>query len=136
MLSSLYKALSSKVPANLFSTTAASSSTPSQYQNKIMAIKDLVETAISDNKVTIFSKTWCPYSARAKALFVKDYPGVPAHVLELDETDDGSAIQNYLAEKTGQRSVPNIFVNGTHVGGCDDLFAMKKADLKALVEKA
>lgn len=35
--------------------------------------------------------------------------------------DNGSAIQAYLLAKTGQRTVPNIFINQKHVGGCDDL---------------
>lgn len=33
----------------------------------------------------------------------------------------GEAIQAYLLEKTGQRTVPNVFVNKTHIGGSDDL---------------
>jgi glutaredoxin 3 len=48
-------------------------------------------------------------------------------ILELDEMSNGSELQNSLAEKTGQRSVPNIFINGTHVGGCDDFFAKQKS---------
>ena len=32
---------------------------------------------------------------------------------------DGDAIQNSLLDKTGQRTVPNIFVKGQHIGGCD-----------------
>lgn len=35
--------------------------------------------------------------------------------------DNGSEIQNYLADKTGQRTVPNIFIKGQHIGGSDDL---------------
>jgi glutaredoxin 3 len=38
---------------------------------------------------------------------------------------NGAAIQQYLAEKTGQRTVPNIFINQKHIGGCDDLLAAK-----------
>lgn len=33
--------------------------------------------------------------------------------------DDGASIQQVLAELTNQRTVPNVFVNGTHIGGCD-----------------
>ena len=33
---------------------------------------------------------------------------------------EGEAIQAALADKTGQRTVPNVFINGNHVGGCDD----------------
>ena len=33
--------------------------------------------------------------------------------------DDGSELQSALAEWTGQRSVPNVFIGGNHIGGCD-----------------
>lgn len=36
---------------------------------------------------------------------------------------EGSAIQSALQDLTGQRTVPNIFVNGKHVGGCDNTLA-------------
>ncbi|KAG6891631.1 hypothetical protein C0992_001316 [Termitomyces sp. T32_za158] len=79
------------------------------------------QTAILDNKVAIFSKSYCPYCKKAKALFKDEFPDVETTVYELDERDDGSEIQAYLLEKTGQRTVPNIFVNGQHIGGNDDL---------------
>ena len=44
-------------------------------------------------------------------------------ILELDVRPDGAAIQAELAKMTGQRSVPNVFVNGQHVGGNDDTHA-------------
>ena len=40
--------------------------------------------------------------------------------MELDERDDGQDIQDALAEMTGQRTVPSVFIKGTHVGGNDD----------------
>ncbi|KAG5723275.1 hypothetical protein E4T56_gene321 [Termitomyces sp. T112] len=86
-----------------------------------MSVKQLVDNAILNNKVAIFSKSWCPYCRKAKALFKDEFPDVETTVYELDERDDGSEIQTYLLEKTGQRTVPNIFVNGQHIGGSDDL---------------
>lgn len=41
--------------------------------------------------------------------------------IELDKRSDGRDVQDALQERTGQRTVPNIFVGGGHVGGCDDL---------------
>ncbi|XP_066451075.1 thioredoxin reductase 3-like [Eleutherodactylus coqui] len=54
---------------------------------------------------------------KVKELFTtlgKDY-----FALELDQCDGGSSIQEVLHEMTGQKTVPNVFVNKTHVGGCD-----------------
>ncbi len=48
---------------------------------------------------------------------------MPFEALELDLASDGPKIQEKLLELTGQRSVPNIFIGGTHVGGCDDMKA-------------
>jgi len=47
--------------------------------------------------------------------------------IELDQVDDGAAIQEYLTQKTGQRTVPNIFINQQHIGGCDDLLQAKSS---------
>ncbi|KAI0081112.1 glutaredoxin-domain-containing protein [Panus rudis PR-1116 ss-1] len=76
-----------------------------------MAAKDLVEKTIADNKIAIFSKSYCPYCRRAKALLTSEFPDAQTAILELDEMDEGSEIQNYLHQKTGQRTVPNIFIN-------------------------
>ncbi|EMD42180.1 hypothetical protein CERSUDRAFT_90784 [Gelatoporia subvermispora B] len=114
-------------------TAAASSSRPSLYQQRIMAAKDLVDSAVSQNKIVVFSKSYCPYCKRAKALLSSKFPSVPTAVYELDEREDGSDIQSYLLEKTGQRTVPNIFISQQHVGGSDALAALdsegKLADL-------
>ncbi|KAJ7621028.1 glutaredoxin [Roridomyces roridus] len=92
-----------------------------------MAVKGLVETAINDNKIMIFSKSYCPYCKKAKALFAKEFPNETPKVIELDQQEDGTDIQNYLATKTGQRTVPNIFINKQHVGGNDDAQAAFKS---------
>ena len=41
--------------------------------------------------------------------------------------DDGARIQEILTELTGQRTVPNVFLKGKHIGGCDDTLANHKA---------
>ncbi|KAF9458026.1 glutaredoxin [Collybia nuda] len=102
-----------------------------------MSVKQLVDSAIADNKITIFSKTWCSYSKKAKNLFASEFPDVEAKIIELDEREDGDAIQAYLLEKTKQRTVPNVFVNQQHIGGGDDVVAsFKQGKLRPLVEAA
>ncbi|CDO73174.1 hypothetical protein BN946_scf185007.g229 [Trametes cinnabarina] len=99
-----------------------------------MATKDLVEKTIAENKIAIFSKSYCPYCKRAKALLTSKFPNVSTKILELDEIPEGSEIQDYLTEKTGQRTVPNIFINQKHVGGCDAVVALDNSGkLAALV---
>ncbi|KAM0791629.1 hypothetical protein ACM66B_006068 [Microbotryomycetes sp. NB124-2] len=84
-----------------------------------MSVKSAVEDKIKINKIVVFSKSYCPYCKRAKALL--DSLGEKYEAIELDLMDEGSDWQAYLADKTGQRTVPNIFINQAHIGGSSDL---------------
>ncbi|TEB32447.1 glutaredoxin [Coprinellus micaceus] len=85
--------------------------------------KEIVESAIEKSPIVIFSKSWCPYCRRAKALLKEKFADVEQTIFELDERADGDEIQAYLLTKTKQRTVPNIFVQQQHIGGCDDTTA-------------
>ncbi|OMO56996.1 Glutaredoxin [Corchorus capsularis] len=80
-----------------------------------------VQNTIFSNKIVIFSKSYCPYCFRAKRIF-SDLNEKP-HVVELDLRDDGGQIQYVLLDLVGRRTVPQVFVNGKHIGGSDDLKA-------------
>ncbi|KAF2860762.1 putative glutaredoxin Grx1 [Piedraia hortae CBS 480.64] len=87
------------------------------------ASKDKIQQIIDNHGVVVFSKSYCPYCQATKALLQES--GANAHVIELDEIDDGSEMQNNLQEMTGQRTVPNIFIGRKHIGGNSDLQARK-----------
>ncbi|KAL5598790.1 hypothetical protein BROUX41_003877 [Berkeleyomyces rouxiae] len=95
--------------------SSASSSTPID----MTAAKEKVQKLVEGHPVVIFSKSYCPYCNASKALIKK--LGYDFKVYELDQMDDGSEIQNALAEVTGQRTVPNNFINGESIGGNSDL---------------
>merc|ERR1719263_764609 len=78
-----------------------------------------VEDTVASSDVVVFSKSWCPFCSQTKALF-ESMDGVDATVVELDLEADGAETQAALAELTGQRTVPNVFIRGTHLGGNDD----------------
>uniref|UniRef100_A0A8I3NDK7 thioredoxin-disulfide reductase (NADPH) n=1 Tax=Canis lupus familiaris TaxID=9615 RepID=A0A8I3NDK7_CANLF len=82
---------------------------------------------IEGNRVMIFSKSYCPHSTRVKELFSS--LGVACNILELDQVDDGANVQEVLSEITNQRTVPNIFVNKVHMGGCDRTFQAHQSGL-------
>jgi len=94
------------------------------------SINQTVDDVIASNKIVVFSKSYCPYCKKAKNVFTTDFSHLKdkTHILELDQSSDGPAIQKYLLEKTGQGTVPNIFINKKHVGGCDDLLSLKDQD--------
>lgn len=77
-----------------------------------------VKRTVSSHNIVIFSKSYCPYCRRAKAVF-KELKQVP-HVIELDQRDDGSNIQDALGHIVGRRTVPQVFIKGKHIGGSDD----------------
>ncbi|PON99530.1 Glutaredoxin [Trema orientale] len=81
----------------------------------------LVQNVIYSNKVVIFSKSYCPYCLRAKRMFseLRQRP----FVVELDLREDGDRIQDVLIDLVGRQTVPQIFVDGNHIGGSDDLRA-------------
>ncbi|CAH01104.1 dithiol glutaredoxin GRX1 [Kluyveromyces lactis] len=82
-----------------------------------------VQGLINSSKIFVASKTYCPYcQATLKTLFEeKKVDKKLATVLQLNQLEDGSDIQDALAEITGQKTVPNIFINGKHIGGNSDL---------------
>ena len=75
--------------------------------------------------VIIFSKSYCPYSAKAKKILLEKYTIVPApYVVELDTHPLGSGLQIALEKSTGRRTVPNVLVSGRSIGGGDDIQAL------------
>ncbi|KAM7509146.1 hypothetical protein LguiA_019599 [Lonicera macranthoides] len=79
---------------------------------------------ISANPVIVFSKSYCPYCVSVKKLLTEI--GTSFKAIELDTESDGSEIQSALAQISGQRTVPNVFIGGKHIGGCDTTTAMYK----------
>ncbi|KAK6776623.1 hypothetical protein RDI58_027624 [Solanum bulbocastanum] len=91
-----------------------------------------VKKTISSHSIVIFSKSYCPYCRKAKAVF-KELNQKP-HVVELDERDDGWSIQDAISEIVGRRTVPQVFINGKHIGGSDDTIeAYENGDLAKLL---
>jgi glutaredoxin 3 len=70
--------------------------------------------------VKMYTTLVCPYCIRAKALLKQR--GV--EVIEEIRVDLDSEQRTHMLVLTGQRSVPQIFIGSTHVGGCDDLMAL------------
>lgn len=84
---------------------------------------------LTSKLVIIFSKTYCPYSKRAKGVLLEKYIITPEpYVVELDVHPLGSHIQDELHEKTGRKTVPNILINGISIGGADDIIDMDNGD--------
>ena len=81
----------------------------------------------------MFSTLVCPYCQQAKALLKQR--GV--HAIEDVRVDLDPAQREHMVALTGRRTVPQIFIGDTHVGGCDELVALdRRGELMPLLAQA
>ncbi|WP_448212663.1 glutaredoxin 3 [Colwellia sp. MEBiC06753] len=76
------------------------------------------------SKVEIYTKAYCPFCTRAKALL--EHKDVAYVEFKIDEQP--ALRPEMIARANGGSTVPQIFINENHVGGCDDLFALEAAN--------
>jgi len=72
-------------------------------------------------QIILYSKDQCPYCVKAKGLLTRK----GQQFTELNVAKDPAALAEMLEKSGGRRTVPQIFINGAHVGGCDDLYALE-----------
>jgi len=86
---------------------------------------DYVKGLVAKNPCIVFSKTTCPFCFKAKTAL--DECSLGYDCIELDQLDNGPAIQKALELITGQRTVPNVFIGGSSIGGGDDTARLHKS---------
>lgn len=80
--------------------------------------------------IVIYTRSWCGYCHAAKDLLSKK--GVSFDEIDIEKTP--GARKEMIDLAGGRTSVPQIFIGGRHIGGCDDLHALdRKGDLAALL---
>ena len=72
--------------------------------------------------VVMYSTGWCPYCTRARELLKSK--GVDFEEIDVDARPEARA---EMSARSGRRTVPQIFIGTTHVGGCDDLHELEAA---------
>jgi glutaredoxin 3 len=73
--------------------------------------------------VDIYTIHYCPFCQDAKELLCRK--GISFH--EIDATGNRDIRKEMIARANGRSTYPQIFVGATHVGGCDDLYALEEA---------
>jgi len=73
-------------------------------------------------KTTIYTTPICPYCVRAKRLFEQK----KAPFEEIDVSRDFALRQAMVQKAGGRMTVPQIFIGETHIGGCDELYALER----------
>ena len=74
-------------------------------------------------RVEVYSTIFCPYCARAKALLERK--GVAFE--NIDVLEDPSRRDEMVQRAGGRTTVPQIFIDGNPIGGCDELMALDRA---------
>jgi glutaredoxin 3 len=93
-----------------------------------------IKETIGSSNVVVYSKSYCPFCLKTKAVFAE--LGVAPKIIEMDEIDGGAELQDALASFSGQRTVPNVFINGQHIGGNDDTQKIfKSGKLKEMLKR-
>jgi glutaredoxin 3 len=82
-----------------------------------------IEVAKAMAEVELYATRWCPYCTRARTLLRRK--GVAFVDIDIDE--DPRRREEMLRRAGGRTSVPQIFINGAHIGGCDELVALDDA---------
>lgn len=70
--------------------------------------------------IIIYTTGYCPYCIRAKELFQRKH----IHFTEI-RVDLQPELRDEMVHKSGRQTVPQIFINGQSIGGCDDLYALE-----------
>ncbi len=72
-------------------------------------------------KIEIYTSSSCFYCKMAKRLFNEK----EISYIEFDVTNNDDLRKEMLSKSNGSRTVPQIFINGRHIGGCDELYALE-----------
>ncbi len=76
-------------------------------------------------KIVMYSKTTCPYCHRAESVLREH--GVTDDDFDLIQIDIERSRRDEMIERAQRSTVPQIFIDGKHIGGCDDLIALERA---------
>lgn len=73
-------------------------------------------------RIEVYTQSWCPYCSRVVSLLTKK--GVAFQEIDAPH---GSAERQDATQRSGRTTMPQVFIDGRHVGGCDDLVALDRA---------
>jgi len=94
----------------------------------------------ADAPVVMFALEWCEFCWSARKFFDRvgiEYVSVDLDSVAYQEGNRGGKIRAILQDQTGAKTIPQIYVGGTHIGGCTDLFdGFKDGSLQPLLDQA
>ncbi|KAK5132637.1 hypothetical protein LTR08_008759 [Meristemomyces frigidus] len=106
----------------------AANSEPGSETEQDHKVEIELNDILKQGPIIIFSKSYCPYSMKAKHILLDLYTITPApYVVELDQHHLGPGLQSALQKSTGRRTVPNVLINGKSIGGGDDIAGLHES---------
>jgi cysteine synthase A len=118
-------ALSQSTPSYRFDAPAACAPKPAAPVELDAETRQFVDEVIVDEPVVLFALEWCEFCWSVRKLFAAlgiEYRSIDLDSVEYQENDRGGMIRAVLAERTGAKTIPQIFIGGKHIGGCTELF--------------
>jgi glutaredoxin 3 len=91
-------------------------------ENRWLAAGKVMEGTMMTAPVIMYTTAVCPYCVRAERLL--ESKGVTVQKVRVDLDPEQRVL---MMQKTGRRTVPQIYIGDTHVGGFDDLYALNQA---------
>jgi cysteine synthase A len=102
------------------------------------AADKFVSEVIRENRVVVFALEWCEFCWSARKLFARlgvEYESVDLDSVAFQEGDRGGLIRAVLKERIGSPTIPQIYINGEHIGGCTELMdEMRSGRLRQRLE--
>jgi glutaredoxin 3 len=121
-------AIQQKTEIGIFSSYASPNRLNSSMVASSAEVAERVRDLIHTYHMIMFSKLYCPFSAKAKKLFSKVL-NVPYYMFDLNHGSQNPAIQDCLGQLTGQKTIPSVLVNGQHIGNYDITLAAYRQGL-------
>lgn len=111
------------------SGTKGSSKSIDEMSKEDLLAETEIKSILKKAPMIIFSKSYCPFSKRAKGVLLEKYTILPEpYVVELDKHPLTTYMQDQLERLTGRRTVPNVMIKGKSIGGADDIIALDNED--------
>ena len=104
------------------------------------AAASFVTEVVEKEPVVMFALEWCEFCWSVRKLFTRlgiAYRSVDVDSVEFQKEDLGGRIRGVLADRTGAKTLPQVFVGGEHIGGATDTFdAWRNGSLQQRLEKS
>jgi len=136
-------AVSRSTPSCRFDAPPVAAPAPAVVEKPVPldpAAASFVTRVVEDESVVMFALEWCEFCWSVRKLFTRlgiAYRSIDVDSVEYQKDDLGGKIRAVLADRTGAKTLPQVYIGGVHIGGATDLFdAWRKGDIQRRLEES